>query len=181
MARGCEGKDFPLARAETSQGGTRLLSGRPSRALTEGLRDTAFDEPFVLHPVRDSTSQVTGAGHLVHVAAAACLEHVEEPLFFGLTCEHEALGASLLLSDAAQGFEPAHSRHHEVHDYDVGLEGAGLLDRLFIRGGLAYDVEIWLGAEQLAEPGTEHRMVVCKKDLARVGRGRRRPCIALFH
>ena len=86
-----------------------------------------------------------------------------------------------MLGDAAQGFEPAHSRHHEVHDYDVGLEGAGLLDRLFARGGLAYDVEIWLGVEQLAEPGAEHRMVVCQKDLDRVGRGRRRPCIVLFH
>jgi len=125
--------------------------------------------------------QVVGAAHLVHVAAAARLEDLEEDLFLGLAREHEDLGAPLLPGDAAQGLEPPHPRHDEVHDHHIRLECAGLLDRLFTRGGLTDDVQTGLGVEQLAEPRTEHRVVVCQKDLDRVGRGRRRPCLRLFH
>src|SRR6266571_1008235 len=181
MARGRQRKDFPLARAEACHGEVRLASWRPPGALNAGFRDGAIDKHLVLHHAADGMGQVVGAAHLVHVAAAARLEDLEEYLFLGLAREHEDLGAPLLPGDAAQGLEPPHPRHDEVHDHHIRLECAGLLDRLFTRGGLTDDVQTGLGIEQLAEPRTEHRVVVCQKDLDRVGRGRRRPCLWLFH
>src|SRR5437879_3159932 len=110
MARGGQRKDFALARAETFHGEVCLPSWRPPGALNAGFRDGAIDKHLVFHHAADGMGQVVGAAHLVHVAAAACLQHVEQHLFLRTAREHEGLGATRLASHEARGLEAAPTR-----------------------------------------------------------------------
>src|SRR5205823_11067274 len=66
--------------------------------------------------------------------------------------------------DAAGGFEPVELRHADVHQHDVGLQRADLVDRLASVGGLPDHLHRRLGVEDHAEPGAHERLVVDQQD-----------------
>jgi hypothetical protein len=49
------------------------------------------------------------------------------------------------LFDKPGGLDPAHSRHGQVHDHDVGLQPGDQVDGLFAIRSLPSDLEEWFG------------------------------------
>jgi hypothetical protein len=53
--------------------------------------------------------------------------------------------------DLPGGLDAIHLRHPDVHQYDVGPGGSGLLDSLSAVGGFAYHLDAILGIEEQPE------------------------------
>ena len=61
---------------------------------------------------------------------------------------------------APRGLDAVELGHADVHQHDVGLERADLLDGVEPVGGLAHHLEVVLGVEDHAEAGADERLVV---------------------
>jgi hypothetical protein len=79
---------------------------------------------------------------------------------------------ALFFRSALVGLEAAAVGQPQVHDHDVGLQGARLAHRLGGRGGLADDLELAVALECVSQPLTNQVVIVDKEDLG--ARGRRR-------
>src|SRR5262249_52972542 len=63
-------------------------------------------------------------------------------------------------SEDAGGGDAVEAGHSDVHEYDVGEVLLGEADGVVAVGGLADDVDVVLGVEDHAEPGSDEFLVV---------------------
>ena len=68
----------------------------------------------------DRVQQLPGLGVLQQVADRARIQGLGDPLAVHERRQHDHLHAGSALADQARGLDPAHPRHREVHQGDVG-------------------------------------------------------------
>ena len=56
--------------------------------------------------------------------------------------------------------QPVQHRHSHIHQNDVWLELTSLVDRFGSIGGLAHNLQVWLGREYRSETLAHHRLIV---------------------
>ena len=56
--------------------------------------------------------------------------------------------------------QPVQHRHSHIHQDDVWLELTSLVDRFGSIGGLAHNLQVWLGREYRSETLAHHRLIV---------------------
>jgi hypothetical protein len=67
---------------------------------------------------------------------------------------------ALARRDAAGGFDAVHDRHSDVHEHDVGPDARDCVYGIRSVAGLADDMNVRLGLEELDEPGAHELLVV---------------------
>ena len=60
--------------------------------------------------------------------------------------------------------DPIEDRQPEIKEHDVRCESPGKRDRLLAVGGLADDLQLWSGLEDLPGPFTDDGVILCKQD-----------------
>src|SRR6266851_5793330 len=166
-----EAEDFALPHTEPGHGADPLRT-RLLLVLDQHLGGARVEEDFVLRDGADRLREVLSRAPLVHEAAGARREHVQQPILLEIAAEHENLRAVVEGSDAAHGLETPDARHDEVHQHDVRLQGPGLLNRLLPGRRLAHHTQVGLAIEQRVQAGPDHPVVVSEQDVDRLRHGR---------
>src|SRR6266446_3396180 len=161
-----ETQDFALPRTEPIHGTfpfcTRLLL-----VVDQHLGRARIEEDFVVCHGADRAREVLGRAPLAHEAFGARRERIEQSILLEVAAEHENLRAGMEGGDAAHGLQAPDARHDEVHEYDVRLQGPGLLDRFFPGRRLADHTQVGLAIEQGVQPGADRPVVVSEQDVDR--------------
>ena len=75
------------------------------------------------------------------------------------------------LAESSGGLDAVHAGHADVHEDDVGVQGAGLGEGHLAVTGLTDDLDVGLGLQDEPEPGAQQRLVVHQQDADRHVRG----------
>src|SRR5439155_22014319 len=75
--------------------------------------------------------------------------------------------------EAARCLDAVEARHADVHENERGEQAPSLVDRLAAIRGLAHDLDVRRGLEELAETGADERLVVGDQDARAHARGMR--------
>src|SRR5919201_4718867 len=161
-----EQQHFDLTRAEDR--GDRLrnaaaTAGAVAYLVEEPSRDLARQGSFA---VRDSLEEPDDALRrlgLHQVARRAGTDRSQEVLVGPGRREHDALASRRRLAQPGERVEPAHARHREIEQDEIGEQGAGRLDRIGAVGRLADDAEAVL-LQQRRERAAGQGMVVHDQD-----------------
>ena len=107
----------------------------------------------------DPGEDLVGVGVLEQVAHGAGVQGAHDALPVGERRQDEHL-RELLGHDLAGGAHAVDPGHLEVHEHDVGPQGARLLDGLGAVGGLADDGDVVDAGEELGQAAPHHGVVV---------------------
>ena len=88
----------------------------------------------------------------------------------GVHGEHHDAHGGARLAQRAGGLQTGAVRQTQVHDHDIGLQGAGLPDPLRCRRGLADDLELPVPLERVAQTLANQVVVVDEQHLGTGGR-----------
>ena len=162
-----EAEDFALPHTEPGNGADPIRA-RLLLVLDQHPGGARVEEHFVLRDGADRARQVLSRAPLIHEAAGARPEHVQQLILLEVGAEHENPRAGVEGGDAAHGLETPDARHDEIDEHDVRLQGPGLLDRLFPRCRFAHHTQVGLAIEQRVQAGAHRPVVVSEQDVDRL-------------
>ncbi len=113
----------------------------------------------MVHPV-DGPHQFFWAGILQEIAQRARLDGREDLVVSGKAGQHQDTCFRLTGRDAANGLNPIHLRHHQVHQDDVGLEPFCLGHRLPPVFCLSHHFNVRLRRQQGTNPLADYDVIV---------------------
>jgi hypothetical protein len=139
------------------------LGHRLAAAASEGMqylaRQLGRQRRLAEQQTTQEVDEPVGLQVLEQVALGAALEGFEEVGVLGRGGEHDDLGLRARLEELRDRVEPAHLRHRQVHQHDVGLEPDGEVDGFAAVARLGQHLEP-VGFEETAEALAEQDVVV---------------------
>ena len=103
-------------------------------------------------------------GVLEQIGLRAGLERAQRLHIAGIGGQHDDARLRELAADRNDRIEPAHLRHLQIHQRDVGTVRAKLLDGLAPVGGLGDHLHVRLSSDQSHDALADERMIIHRKD-----------------
>ena len=139
---------------------------RPREPLDEAPGDARCQQRVARSDDADGLDELLGRHVLEEEAAGAGTEGAVDVLVEVERGEDDDAHAIELgvRRDDRRGGDAVEAWHAYVHQQDVGVGGAGELDRCVTVGGLTHELEVGGMGHEGAEPGTDQRLVVGDRD-----------------
>ena len=134
-----------------------------ANTVEESPRHTSGESGVAARDSAKEGGDLLGGLGLEEVAGSSCADRREQVLFRVGGRKHDDLTRRRVLADLRKCRQAVHSRHRQVEEHEVGLQGLGLGDGLLAVLGCADDVESLL-RKQRREGVSRQRVVVDDQD-----------------
>jgi hypothetical protein len=159
-----QGHDFALTVGENREAVLSVLGGGAlgGELSDQAPGDSRCEQCFPGGDDPNGVQELGGSSVLEQEAACAglqCLEDVAVGVIRSQDQDPDLLQTGCV-DDPPGRLDAIHLRHPDVHEYDVGASGVGLLDRVESVAGFADHLDVVLGVEQKPESRTHQTLVV---------------------
>jgi hypothetical protein len=161
-----------ISRSRWVSSGNGSSGGRRAEEPPEPVGDARAEDGLAGSDGLDRVQDLALAGLLEDVSAGTRAQRGEDEVVVAEHAEDQHVRVGALLGDARGRLDPVDPGHAHVHQHDVGLRRAHQLDGLLAVRGRAHELgDVGVG-DRVAQPVTEHGMVVDDENADHGGRGR---------